>query len=270
MSCTAELKLVRLVRDGVALAHLEAGPEVPAAPPLVFIHGWMGDHRALLPQISYFARRRHVVAINLRGHGDSDAPQQDYTIDGFADDVAWQCNQLGLSRPLIIGHSLGGMIALELAGRHPDLPSGVVMIDTIIFPPPQAAELARQLAEQISGSDYFGAARKSALDMFMDYVDLADPARKDRLMDEICAAHRKTAQHVAVSTFLNMLSGYEFVSGSPGVHGTHRLSLRRGTAGRNGPRSGSAAGPSARNSSSRRRWARGISRHSRCRTRSTP
>jgi pimeloyl-ACP methyl ester carboxylesterase len=206
---TTELKLVHLVRDGVTLAHIEAGPDVPAAPPLVFIHGWIGDHQALLPQITYFARRRRVVAINLRGHGDSDAPQQDYTIDGFADDIAWQCDQLGLYRPLIVGHSLGGMIALELAGRYPDLPSGVVMIDTIIFPPPKAAELARQLLEQISGSDYFGAARNSALDMFMDHVDPVDPMRKDRLLEQICAAHRKTPQHVAVSAFRNMLSGYD-------------------------------------------------------------
>ncbi|HEX3403944.1 MAG TPA: alpha/beta hydrolase [Acetobacteraceae bacterium] len=209
MSDTTELKLVRLVRDGVALAHVDVGPDVPAAPPLVFIHGWIGEHRALLPQITYFARRRRVVAINLRGHGDSDAPRQDYTIEGFADDIAWQCNQLGLHRPLIVGHSLGGMIALELAGRYPDLPSGVVMIDTIIFPPPEAAELARQLLEQISGSDYFGAARNSALDMFMDHVDPADPMRKDRLLEQICAAHRTTPQHVAVSAFRNMLSGYD-------------------------------------------------------------
>jgi pimeloyl-ACP methyl ester carboxylesterase len=206
---TTELKLVHLVRDGVALAHLEAAPDVPAAPPLVFIHGWMGDHAALLPQITHFARTRRVVAINLRGHGDSDAPQQDYTIEGFADDIAWQCNQLGLYRPLVVGHSLGGMIALELAGRYPDLPSGVVMIDTIIFPPPEAAEMAQQMADQISGPDYFGTARNSALDLFMDYVDLADPMRKDRLMDQICAAHRKTPQHVAVSAILNLLNGYD-------------------------------------------------------------
>lgn len=208
MSDTTELKLVRLVRDGVALAHLEAGPDVPAAPPLVFIHGWIGDHRALLPQITHFARTRRVVAIHLRGHGDSDAPRQDYTIDGFADDVAWQCNQLGLYRPLIVGHSLGGTIALELAGRHPDLPSGVVMIDTIIFPPPEALEPGRQLAEQISGPDYLGAARNSALELFMDHVDPADPMRKDRLLEQICATHPKTPQHVAVSALLNLLSGY--------------------------------------------------------------
>jgi hypothetical protein len=47
---------------------------------------------------------------------------------------------------------------------------------------------ARHLAEEISGPDYFGAARNSALDIFMDHVDSADPLRKDRLIDKICAA----------------------------------------------------------------------------------
>lgn len=209
MSDTTELYLARLVRDGVALAHLEAGPDLPAAPPLVFIHGWIGDHRALLPQITHFARTRRVVAINLRGHGESDAPEQDYTVGGFADDVAWQCNRLGLDRPVIVGHSLGGMVALELAGRYPNLPAGVVMIDSIIFPPPVCLEPVRQLVEQIAGPDYLGAARNSALELFMDHVDPADPACKDRLIEQICAAHRKAPQHVAVSTMMNLAIGYD-------------------------------------------------------------
>jgi len=209
VSTTTELRVERQVRDGVALAHLEAGPDMPASPPLLFIHGWIGDHRALSPQIAYFARTRRVVAINLRGHGDSDAPEQAYTIGGFADDIAWQCRQLGLDRPLIVGHSLGGMIALELAGRYPDLPSGAVMIDTIIFPPPEFLEPARELIDRIAGPDYLGAARNSAQELFMDHVDPADPGCKDRLIETICAAHLKAPQHVAVAAIMNLMNGYD-------------------------------------------------------------
>ncbi len=134
MTIDVALTPVLLDREGVRLAYIEAGPARPASPPLVFIHGWMGDHHAILPQFLHFAETRRVVAIHLRGHGDSDAPEQDYTMAGFADDIAWQCRQLGLEKPLIVGHSLGGAIALELAGRHPDLPSGIVIIDSIVFP----------------------------------------------------------------------------------------------------------------------------------------
>jgi pimeloyl-ACP methyl ester carboxylesterase len=114
---------VLLTRDGVRLAHFEAGPSAPKSPPLLLINGWTGDHGIFTPQIAHFAKSRRVVAVDLRGHGASDAPVQEYTLPGFADDIAWQSRQLGLQKPVVIGHSVGGAITLELCGRHPDLAS---------------------------------------------------------------------------------------------------------------------------------------------------
>lgn len=208
MSADADLKVISLNRDGVRLAHVEAGPSRPAGPPVVFIHGWIGDHRALLPQIHYFAKTRRVVAVHLRGHGDSDAPIQDYTMAGFADDIAWQCQQLGLEKPVVVGHSLGGVVALELSGRHPDLPSGTVIINSILFPPSGLIEVAKQMVAQFSGPDYLAAARAQAIEIYADHVDIDDPNRKERLLEQIYAAHPKTPQHAAVSTFANLANGY--------------------------------------------------------------
>jgi pimeloyl-ACP methyl ester carboxylesterase len=209
MSNDAELKSMSQDRDGVLLAHVEAGPQIAVDPPLLLIHGWIGDHRAMLPQILHFAKTRRVVAIHLRGHGDSDSPVQDYTIAGFADDIAWQCEQLGLNKPVVVGHSLGGAIALELAGRHPDLPSGVVIIDSILFPPPSFMEFAQQTVEAVSGPDYLAVARAQAVEIYLDHVDIDDPDRKQRLLGQIFEAHAKAPQHVAVSTFRNLLTGYD-------------------------------------------------------------
>ena len=202
MNHDIELRPVLLDRNGVRLAHVEAGPAVSTNPPLLFIHGWIGDHRVLLPQITHFADNHRVVAIHLRGHGDSDAPVQDYTMAGFADDIAWQCQRLGLRKPLVVGHSFGGVIALELAGRHVDLPAGVVIIDSLVFPKASFMAPAREMVENFRGADFRAAARAQAAELYCDYDD---PERRDQLLAPVYDAHLKAPFHAAISVFDNLL-----------------------------------------------------------------
>jgi pimeloyl-ACP methyl ester carboxylesterase len=99
----------------------------------VLVHG-IACHRAFMAPQAQFLRARHrVVAIDLRGHGDSDAPRQRYTIGGLADDVGWICEQLGVERAVVVGHSLGGLVALELAAARPDLAVGAALIDSVLL-----------------------------------------------------------------------------------------------------------------------------------------
>jgi pimeloyl-ACP methyl ester carboxylesterase len=58
-----------------------------------------------------------VIAADLCGHGASDAPSRKYTVAEFADDLAWLCAELNVQRPVVVGHSMGGVIALELAAN---------------------------------------------------------------------------------------------------------------------------------------------------------
>jgi pimeloyl-ACP methyl ester carboxylesterase len=46
----------------------------------------------------------------------------------FADDLAWLCTELALTKPIVIGHSMGGNVALELAARYPEIPASIVLI----------------------------------------------------------------------------------------------------------------------------------------------
>jgi pimeloyl-ACP methyl ester carboxylesterase len=119
-------------RDGVALYYEDVGQ---GEPPILLVHGWMCDHTYFAPQAERFAPDHRVVSVDLRGHGRSDKPEQDYTMAGFADDLAWLCGELGLTRPVVIGHSMGGVIALELAARHPELPAAIVAVDSPLLPP---------------------------------------------------------------------------------------------------------------------------------------
>ncbi|MGY2803967.1 alpha/beta fold hydrolase [Bradyrhizobium sp. USDA 4506] len=208
ISC-GTLQPVLLCRDGVRLAHVEAGPAVPQTPPLLLVNGWTGDHGIFTPQIDHFAQSRRVVAVNIRGHGASDAPKQEYTIAGFADDIAWQCAQLELLKPVVIGHSMGGRIALELCGRYPDLASGVVMIDTIVMPPPilrESRELTR-LLEGIGGPDYLAVSKANAWEMGCDFDD---PVRRKTIYETyVLPSCEKTPQHVAYSMMRNATLNYD-------------------------------------------------------------
>jgi pimeloyl-ACP methyl ester carboxylesterase len=104
--------------NGTRLFYQETG--APAAPPLVLIMGWGGDHTAWALQAPAFAAAHRVIAVDNRAAGQSDVPPAPYTIAGMAEDVAGLLDALGIHRAHICGASMGGMIAQELALRHPD------------------------------------------------------------------------------------------------------------------------------------------------------
>ena len=138
---------------GVRL-HYERRGRGRGVPELIFVPGWCCDHTAFQPQFDHFARTHAVTALDLRGVGRSDAPDEGYAISELADDVAAFCAAVGIERPVVVGHSLGGMIAVELGARHPSLPSALVLVDPgPIDPMPATVEFFRGFAEQLEGPD---------------------------------------------------------------------------------------------------------------------
>ena len=104
-------------------------------PTFIFIHGGGADTSHLAPQFYFFARRGTAINLDLRGYGKSDKPMKYGTIAQYADDVAYLCRQLKITSPIIVGHSMGGMVAVELAAKHPMLPAAIVLISSgVLFP----------------------------------------------------------------------------------------------------------------------------------------
>jgi len=123
--------------DGTTLRYDETGSGAPA---IVFVHGWCCNRTNWRDQVPTFSRSHRVLALDQRGHGESDKPDQDYTIAGFVDDLAWFIRDRGLERPVIVGHSMGGVIALNLVRKHPELARAIVMIDSPSTPLPEALQ----------------------------------------------------------------------------------------------------------------------------------
>jgi len=95
--------------------------------PLLLINGLGSDHLEWLHQFPAFEARFRVVVFDNRGTGKTDVPPGPYTTAEMADDAASLLRALGTSRAHVLGVSLGGMIAQEVALRYPDLVDGLVL-----------------------------------------------------------------------------------------------------------------------------------------------
>ena len=135
--------------DGVRLYYERAGS---GDPELVFVPGWCCDHTAFQPQFDHFSHAHAVTALDPRGCGRSDAPEDGYGIRDFADELAQFCTVLGIEKPVIVGHSLAGMIAVELGARYPSLPSALILVDPgPIDPLPESVAFFAAAPDQLAG-----------------------------------------------------------------------------------------------------------------------
>ena len=100
--------------------------------PVVLVHSLAGNSTHWAAQLEHLRRDRRAVALDIRGHGRSEPPKDgDYTIAGMAGDVAAVVDTLGLDRFVLMGHSMGGGVALVYAGAHPDRVAGLFLVDPI-------------------------------------------------------------------------------------------------------------------------------------------
>jgi pimeloyl-ACP methyl ester carboxylesterase len=197
-----------LIRNGVTLAFWEAGS---GSSPILLVHGFACDHTYLAPQLAFFSRSHRSVAVDLRGHGLSDAPHQDYTMAGFADDLAWLSAQLNLKHPVVVGHSMGGNAALELAARYPDLSAAIVLIDSVILPSPSFVESLGPVAKELNGPNYLDALQKASSVLFL-------PTDSAQLKSHFSATIAKVGQHVLASAFANHITDYDATAAIKACH----------------------------------------------------
>lgn len=170
-------------QDGVQI-HYETGGS--GSPALVFIHGWNCDRSYWSAQLPVFASTHQVVAIDLAGHGDSGVNRVEWSMANFGADVAAVADALQLEDIILVGHSMGGPVALEAAKLLKGRIKMIIGADTLsdVSLRYTDEQLARMLAPM--EADFSGAVEGMVRSSF--FLPTSDPALIDQIASDMSAA----------------------------------------------------------------------------------
>lgn len=164
---------VRYVSRNVVINHLrlhllEWGEQ--DAPPLLLLHGGNQSAHSWDLVSLHLADRYHIYALDQRGHGDSEwARDAEYAPDQMARDALALIAQEGVAAPIVVGHSMGGMVTMRLTALEPTLPRAVGLVDVGPEVSQRGAETIRNFVVRNTEFDQ--------LDQFIDRVVAYDPFR---------------------------------------------------------------------------------------------
>lgn len=128
------------VNNAAAYAYTGGKTFDPSLPAVVFVHGAEHDHCVWVLQTRYLAHHGHgVLAVDLPGHGRSQGPALE-SVEAMADWIAALLDAAGVQKAALVGHSMGSLIALECASRHPARVAKVALVGTA-FPMKVSDEL---------------------------------------------------------------------------------------------------------------------------------
>jgi len=144
--------------DGTRLFFRLAGAGEPT---LILLHGWCSNLGHWQPTARRLRRTHRVLSVDMRGHGRSDAPADGYGAAQLADDIAALARSSRIRGAVIAGHSMGGLLALELARRHPALTRALVLVDSAYdqYATPEALEETRLWKTVVGSPGTEGVAR---------------------------------------------------------------------------------------------------------------
>ena len=111
------------------MTHLASRRWDGAGTPIVAVHGLSSHALFYVGVAERLSGRRALLAVDLRGRGDSDKPAEGYGMAVHADDVVGVLDAAGIERAMVVGHSMGAGVATVFAHRHPDRCAGVVLFD---------------------------------------------------------------------------------------------------------------------------------------------
>ncbi|HSJ75966.1 MAG TPA: alpha/beta fold hydrolase [Gemmatimonadales bacterium] len=159
--------------------------------PVVLAHSLAGTSGHWSHQLRHLRSSRRAVAFDFRAHGASEpAGNRDYSIGGLAADLGAVLDGLGLSRFVLVGHSLGGGVALTYAGAHADRVAGLLLLDPIGDGTQIPAEQADSFLQALE-ADY-----DSVIQGYWSQIAGPNAAVKDRLLADLRATPREVVERL--------------------------------------------------------------------------
>lgn len=190
--------------DGQRVFYEDCGSGKEAA---VFIHGWTCDHTFWRMQAPVYEKRRSLL-IDLPGHGQSDKPESaSYTQELFARSVESMMRDAGVSRAVLVGHSMGMAVSWQFLRMFPQKAAGIMIVDGFMpAPPKDDAERQKAAAQrETMGKMWRGAEYKQSFVKMIDSMSSPEhtPAA---LRDEIRTKMTATPQHVLAGAWEGMMT----------------------------------------------------------------
>jgi len=156
--------------------------------PVLFVHSLAGNSAHWSAQLDALRGSRRTVALDLRGHGRSEPPGNgDYAITSLAQDVGAVADALGFERFALVGHSMGGGVALAYAGAHPARVDRLLLLDAIGDGTQVPAAEMQPFIEQLESPAY-----QEAIEGYWNTIIGPNPAVRERLLRDLRATPRRT------------------------------------------------------------------------------
>ena len=179
--------------DGVRVHYKVIGHGHPV---LVFLHGLGGDMNVWREQVAAFQGRAHLILIDLPGHGGSDAPRV-YSMRGFARAVTSVLSKTRADSAIIVGHSLGIVVARELDRYYPGRSRAIISVDGLLHNPFSDNAEAKAFVSRFEGTE--GDERLG--EFFDGLLTTASPALRDEVRGAALATNRAAVVATLAAAF---------------------------------------------------------------------
>jgi len=206
-----QVRGTRLYFDVEGMGLVPDGPTMRERPTLLCLHGGPGfDHTMLKTWLAPLADVAQLVFLDHRGQGRSDpGSEEEWNLDNWIEDVPAFCEALGIERPILLGQSFGGIVALGVAIRHPDLASKLIVSSSIAR---FRRDRSMPMFEQLGG--------KEVREVAEAYFDDPNPDTMDAFMKTCLPVYNSTPQDpdAVARVLLRPEVGFHFFRGEANTY----------------------------------------------------